>query len=236
MTDKLPRHSDSIEIRYNREQWELLSQYRQKAQIIIEILEQKHIQSIVHGSIARGDVDCESDIDIFIPNPPSSFLIETALEQRKISIQSRKLIQATPTYAMKAYIELGEETTISFPLMQMRRVEKEFYTFSGEANLERLKTNVRVAGVDKRLMFIEPTETGHSERSIIGSEELVARKLGVAVETVFDRVRALMKRDAVGRTGVFVKKELSSEETFELALKRIADENPAVRRRIKLFH
>jgi uncharacterized protein len=236
MADKLSRHSDSIEVKYNREHWELLSQFRQKAQIIIEFLEQKHIPSIVHGSIARGDVDCESDIDIFVPNPPSSFLIETALEQSKISIQSRTLIQATPKYAMKAYIELGEATTISFPLMEMRRVEKEFYAFSGEVNLERLKTKVRVAGVDKRLMLIEPTETGHLESSIIGSEELVAKKLGVAVETVLDRVRALMKRDAVGRTGVFIKKDLSSEETFELELKHIADENPAVRRRIKPFH
>ena len=58
--------------------------------------------------------------------------------------------------------------------------------------------------------------------------------LGVSVETVLDRVHALMKRDAVGRTGVFVKKELASDETFELALKRLAEENPAVRRRLKI--
>jgi len=48
-----------------------------------------------------------------------------------------------------------------------------------------------------------------------------------------DRVHALLKRDAVGRTGVFVKKELKPDETFEMALKRLADKNPAVRRRLK---
>jgi predicted nucleotidyltransferase len=53
------------------------------------------------------------------------------------------------------------------------------------------------------------------------------------VETVLDRVHALLRRDEVGRTGVFIKKELASEETFEMALKRLADENPAVRRRLK---
>jgi predicted nucleotidyltransferase len=42
-----------------------------------------------------------------------------------------------------------------------------------------------------------------------------------------------MKRDEVGRTGVFVKKELASDETFELGLKRLAEVNPAVRRKLK---
>jgi predicted nucleotidyltransferase len=53
------------------------------------------------------------------------------------------------------------------------------------------------------------------------------------VETVLDRVHALLRRDEVGRTGVFIEKELSSSETFEMALKRLADHNPAVRRRLK---
>jgi len=42
-----------------------------------------------------------------------------------------------------------------------------------------------------------------------------------------------LKRDEVGRTGVFIKKELAPDETFEMALKKLADDNPAVRRRIK---
>jgi predicted nucleotidyltransferase len=42
-----------------------------------------------------------------------------------------------------------------------------------------------------------------------------------------------MKRDAVGRTGVFVKRELLQDEPFELALKKLAELNPAVRRRMK---
>jgi predicted nucleotidyltransferase len=42
-----------------------------------------------------------------------------------------------------------------------------------------------------------------------------------------------LKRDEVGRTGVFIKKELAADETFEMALKRLAEGNPAVRRRVK---
>ena len=159
--------------------------------------------------------------------------METALEKAGISINARLIVQATPNYAMKAHIEVNEQTTVSFPLMEMRRVEREFYRFGGEVNLSQLKTNVRVPGVDKRLMLIEPTEKGHIESSIIGREESAAKILGISAETVLDRVHALMKRDTVGRTGVFVKKELAPDETFELALKKLSENNPAVRRRMK---
>ena len=104
--------------------------------------------------------------------------------------------------------------------MEMRRVEREFYRFGGEANLDQLKGDVRVAGVDKRLMLIEPTATGHVESSIIGREEFAAKILGVSAETVLDRVHTLMKRDTVGRTGVFVKRELAPDETFELGAQK----------------
>jgi predicted nucleotidyltransferase len=134
---------------------------------------------------------------------------------------------------MKAYIEIDETTSTSFPLMKMRRVEREFYKFGGEVTLENLREDMRVCGVDKRLMLIEPTEKGHVESTIIGREEQAAKLLGISVETVLDRVHALLRRDDVGRTGVFIEKELSSSETFEMALKRLADQNPAVRRRLK---
>jgi predicted nucleotidyltransferase len=232
LSAKTERGNETKEVTYGSECRRLLWKFRQKARNLIEVFEQRNIQAFVHGSIARGDVKETSDIDIFIPNPPSSFLIEIAIEQAKIPIATRTVIQATPAYAMKAYIEIEATTTISFPLMSLRRVEREFYRFSGEANLAQLKANTRVAGVDKRLMLIEPTERGHVESGIMGREEQVAKTLGISSETVLDRVHALMKRDAVGRTGVFVKRELDPDETFELAMKHLADENPAVRRRL----
>jgi hypothetical protein len=196
-------------------------------------LEGFRLRTLVHGSGARGDVNVNSDVDVFIAELPSSFLVETALERAGIHVNSRLLVQATPNYAMKAHIEVDSKLSVSFPLMRMRRVEREFYKFGGEVNPQQLKTGVRSTGVDKRLMLIEPTEKGHVESSIIGREEQAAKCLGVSAETVLDRVHTLLKRDEVGRTGVFVKRELASDETFELALKRLVDENPAVRRRMR---
>jgi predicted nucleotidyltransferase len=230
---KTDSSSNYAEVNYSSEHWAMLRGYRQKALWIMRALDGFHLHSVVHGSIARGDVTKTSDIDIFLSHPPSSFQVETALETAKISVVARMVVQATPVYAMKAYLDLDEATTVSFPLMSLRRVEREFYRFSGEVGLAGLEKCMRVPGVDKRLMLIEPTAKGHVESSIVGREEQTARVLGVAVETVRDRVHALRRRDRVGRTGVFIKKELLPEETFELAMKRLADENPAVRRRLK---
>jgi len=98
-----------------------------------------------------------------------------------------------------------------------------------------LRKDIRVLGVDKRLMLIEPTEKGHIESTIVGQEENTASLLEISIETVLDRVHALLRRDEIGRTGVFIERELSPEETFEMVLKRLADQNPAVRRRLKLY-
>ena len=227
------KHAEYKEVVYSGERWALLEALREKAVRIMRALEVFRLRGLVHGSVARGDVNVNSDVDVFIAELPSSFLVETALERAGVSVNSRLLVQATPNYAMKAHIEVDSKLSVSFPLMRMRRVEREFYRFGGKVNLQQLKTGVRSAGVDKRLLLIEPTEKGHVESSIIGREEQAAKRLGVSAETVLDRVHALLKRDEVGRTGVFVKKELASDETFELALKRLVDENPAVRRRMR---
>ena len=233
MTAKPERRAEIKEVQYNSARWALLKEFRTKATEVMTALEQFHTHPIVHGSIARGDVTKKSDVDVFVAEPPSSFILESALEKANLPIISRFIVQATPNYAMKGNIMVDEKASVSFPLMSMRRVEREFYRFGGEASLNQLRENMRVAGVDKRLMLIEPTEAGHVENSILGREEHIAKVLGISVETVLDRVHALMKRDEVGRTGVFIKRELAVDETFELALKKMAEENPAVRRRMR---
>jgi predicted nucleotidyltransferase len=233
MAVKPSKHGEYKEVSYSCARWEQLKVLRDKAVWVMTALGAFHLRSLTHGSIARGDVNLGSDVDVFIPEVQNSFLVETALEKAKVPINARFIVQATPNYAMKAHIEINETTTVSFPLMEMRRVEREFYRFGGEVNLTQLADNLRVPGVDKRLMLIEPTEKGHVESSVIGREESVAKTIGVSAETVLDRVHALMKRDTVGRTGVFVKRELTADETFELALKKVSDLNPAVRRRMK---
>jgi len=235
MAKKPVKRAECVEVVYDKKRWDLLRELRSKTIQIMEILDKFNLQSIVHGSIARGDVSETSDIDIFLSDPPSSFIIETALERSGVPISRRIVVQATPLYAAKGYIEIGEQRCVSFPLVKLRPVEKGFYKFGGEVSLSMLKEGVRVSGVDKRLMLIEPSPEGHVESTVVGREETVAHVLGVSLNTVLDRVHALLRRDEVGRTGVFIERELSPDETFEMVLKKLADENPAVRRRLRLY-
>ncbi len=235
MAKKPVRRAERLDIVYDKKHWRLLRGLRSKTVHLMEILDKFHLRSVVLGSIARGDVSEASDIDIFLPDPPSSFVIETALERSVVSVDRRVIVQATPLYAVKGYIEVDEQRCVSFPLVKLRSVEKDFFKFGGQASLSMLREDARVPGVDKRLMLIEPTPEGHVESTVVGREDNVANLLGVSLNTVLDRVRALLRRDEVGRTGVFIERELSPDETFELALKKLADQNPAVRRRLKFF-
>jgi len=235
MAKKPVKRREHREVSYDEQHWKLLRELRSKATEIMECLQKHNIASIVHGSIARGDISTKSDIDVFMPNLHSSFLLENALEHEGFSINRRFIVQATPSYAMKGYIEIDKQRSVSFPLMKLRSVERDFYKFGGKIDLAILKKNLRVKGVDKRLMLIEPTSTGHIESTIVGREQTVASLLGVSIQTVLDRVHALLRRDKVGRTGVFIEKELLDNETFEMVLRQLADQNPAVRRRLKLF-
>ena len=235
MSRKPLRRAERVEVLYKKRCWNLLRELRFKAVEVMEVLERSHLNSIVHGSVARGDVSEKSDIDVFLPEPPSSFIIESTLHHEGLPINRRLVVQATPLYAVKGYIEIDEQRCVSFPLVKLRPVERDFYKFGGQATLRMLKKDMRVRGVDKRLMLIEPTPEGHIESGIVEREEAVARLLGTSLNTVYDRVRALLRRDKVGRTGVFIERELSPDETFELALKKLADQKPAVRRRLKLY-
>jgi predicted nucleotidyltransferase len=228
------RRSEFREVLYDKRRWTLLKGLRLGAIKTMEVLERANLYAIAHGSVARGDVSSKSDVDIFILDPPSSFKIETVLERAGVTVSRRFLIQPTPYYAIKAYLEVNEKQSISFPLVKMHRVEREFYQFGGEATLGLLVGKARVMGVDKRLMLIEPTEDGHFENSIVGRESETAKLLGISRETVLDRVHAMLRRNESGRTGLFVERVVPLGETFEMALKRLAERKPEVRRRLKL--
>ena len=233
MAKKPSTRSECREVVYDSRHWSVFVNLRERAAQLMEALDKSNLESIVHGSIARGDVSEKSDVDVFLQTSASSFSVETALEKAGIRMERRLIVQATPTYAMKAHIEIAERVSATFSLMKMRRVEREFYSFGGKVSLQDIRKGLRAEGVDKRLMLIEPTREGHRESTVVGREEQVARILGVSVETVMDRVHALTRRDQVGRTGVFVEEELRDNETFEMALARLADMNPAVRRRAR---
>jgi predicted nucleotidyltransferase len=232
MREKVIRLKDKLEVIYSDEHWQLLKQIREEATNYMKILQESGIPSFVHGSVARGDVSSTSDIDIFIPLEVSSFKVEMALKGAEIDYISRRIELATPQHSIKAHIDITDNRTITFPLVRQKRREWEFYRFGGVLDVKEILADKRVTGVDKRLILIEPTIKGHYESSIVGKETSIAKLLGVSVDLVEERVRVLSRRDVVGRTGVYLKRELSPEENFEKVLKEIGERDPIIRRRL----
>lgn len=232
--EKIRRRPEFIEIIYTDEHWRLLDSLRREALSILEIFELNGIKAYVHGSIARGDVWERSDIDVIIPYTIPSYKIDYLIEKSGLSIYSKYIVLATPSSTPKAYIVLDSEErkTISFPLRRFKTREYEFYKFGGLIDYSGLKQNIRVPGVDKRLVFIEPTPRGHIEYPVIGYENIVASKLNISIETVYERIRVLSRRDEVGRTGVYIKQELSQNDTFEEALRELVKKNPLIREEV----
>jgi len=226
------RYPDKVTVIYDDSHWSLLSNMREEATALMRTLLKHGIESEVHGSVARGDVESRSDVDVIVRNPISSSRVELALRLEGHQIFSREFAQATPNLVPKGHIFLDpfEKRCVSFPLLPFRKQEYDFYRFGGIIDLDGLARRDRVPGCTKKLTLIEPFESGHYESSIIGREAEVARLLGIKIDVVLERIRVLMRRDEIGRTGNFIIQILKEDESFEGVLKRLAETNPAVRR------
>ena len=228
---------DSVEVVYSEERWKLLREKRRKAIEVMETLSSTVPLGlmVVHGSVARGDVDEDSDVDIAILEPLPPTLVEFALARAGLRPVAKLIIQATPSNTPKAYLILDyrEERVVSLPLAPLRPREREFYKWGGEVNYEELKRGVRVPGVDKRLHLIKPTTRGHLEMPVRGNEGLVARVLGISLETVTERIRVLTRRREHGHTGVFLKEEVPPETPIEEAVREASKKNPIFKRALR---
>lgn len=223
MREKIVRVRDRVEIIYDERRWSLLKTFRK---IASDIMRKIPYESFVHGSVARGDVSESSDIDVVILYPISTYHLETLFE----NIYDRVIVMATPNSVPKAHIYLSEKVSITVPLVRFSRREEEFYRFSGIVSLREIENNIRVMGINKKLLVVEPTKLGHVEYSLLGNESAVARALDIDLDVIEERVRVLTRRDKIGRTGVFLKTRVPDSKSFEEYLEEISHRNPAVRR------
>jgi uncharacterized protein len=227
LKEKVVTICDPHELVYDRKHWDILAELRAVAG---EILSRLPAPGFVYGSVARGDVHGGSDIDIVMVDPIPSYQLELCLPEPV----SRTIVQATPNSPVRAHIHLDHRTTVTVPLVPLAPKEEGFYTFAGRATVENLDAGRRVPGVNKRLLLIEPTETGHIASGVLDHPTRTARVLGVHTATLDERIRVLTRRDRVGRTGVLLNEELHEGETFESRLRYIADRNSVVRRQLRL--
>jgi len=231
MKEKIIRVLDPREVVYSKAHFELLDNMRTRA---IGIMKLFNARSLLYGSVARGDVNSKSDVDIVFQSPIESYMLEINLENQGIMVVKREIMLANPNSVPKAHLHLEDDTTLTFPLFKPGKNEEEFYSFGGSIDISDIKSGKRVCGITKKLVFIDPTEKGHVEYSIIGREVEVSKKLGLSQETVLERIRVLTRRDRIGRTGVYLKEELDPESTFEATWKYLADRNPVLRRQWKI--
>jgi len=221
------------EVVYTEAHWKMLRELRKSALEIMRALSHQSIDSVTHGSVARGDIDEKSDIDVVILDTIPSYAVEMALQGAGLQPLKREIVIATPWQLPKAHIHLGENRTVTFPLVKPKLLEIEFYHFGGAVNLKQIEEETRVPGVNKQLLLIEPTGSGHVESQVIKHEAEAARKLGVSLDIVRERAGVLARRAKIGRTGIFLKRPLRSDENFEQVFKQIIDSNPAIKIRLR---
>lgn len=230
MAKKVSPVYEARDVVYEKRRWFLLKELREKAMVIMSALYKKGLNSIAHGSIARGDVNEKSDVDVFVPDVIPSYVVEGALNEGGFEVCKKEMTQATPNHIVKAILHLDEKIKVTFPLLPLRQREREFYKFGGEIDLDGLRNGKRVPGVDKRLMMIIPTSYGHYEYSIVHNSVEASKIIGVSLELVRERIRVLTRRDEIGRTGVYFKAEIQEGETFEARLRERAAKDPSLRR------
>ncbi len=232
----LCRKGESREVFYSRERFEILDRLRDKSIKIIECISKAGIKGYAHGSVARGDVTEDSDVDIVVLNYLSPPLIENLLSNCGFTIHKTVIVQATPQSTPKVYyyLDYKEKTVLSYPLSKLKEKELYFYRFGGIVDINGLKSGLRVKGVDKRLMLIHPTDYGHFEECILEKSGYVARILDIPESIVNERIYMLGKREIYGRTGVFIEYVLHPGEDIVEAVRTLASRSRFFRESIDL--
>lgn len=215
---------------YNEEEHNSLHRLRDKAKFLLLKLEEKGIKAFVHGSVARGDVTNKSDIDIFIPYNISSFRLDLI---DIFANAERRIIMGTPNSNIKGLLTISEEISVSFPLTPPTEREVEFYLFSGSVYLKEILVNTFVPGVTKQLLLIEPAINGYWYSSILNNKKRAIKCLKISQRMIDERIRVLIRRDKIGRTGKFLDHLLAPNDNFEQTLHQLSSHNVIIRRKLQ---
>ena len=121
--DKIPMEYQD-KIIYNKNHWDTLIQKRNRARKILQMFYKEGLKPLVFGSVARGDVKKDSDIDIIFPDKISTYKLEVIIDKNREYIFAKDIIQATPGDTIKANIYLSEQECLTVPLT---RVIKSFF-------------------------------------------------------------------------------------------------------------
>lgn len=224
---------DQREVIYSQDHWKLFHLMRSRASDIVHGLKSQGYHSLVYGSLARGDITVQSDLDVLILNPTASYRLELAIESLSYPIERKYIVQSTPNDNIKLVYELPDKLHIIMFLSSLSSLGFDFYHFAGVLDEKELENGIRKPGVNKKLYLIEPTENGHRQTPISDRKDEVAKILGISDLMVKQRMRVLTRRKKKGRTGVFLKQELSVNDNVEAVLRDIARTNRLVRRRLE---
>ena len=89
---------------YSENHLKLLHDKRERSKILLDMFAKEGLKPFIFGSIARGDVHNDSDIDIVILQSIASYQIEIMLEKNGFNNYFREIVMATPADALKLYI------------------------------------------------------------------------------------------------------------------------------------
>lgn len=243
MKQKIRLHGNR-EVIYDSDHWDLLQNFHEQAAMIMAPFHEKGIKMLVYGSVARGSVHKDSDIDILITRPIPSFqvelIIDTLTDSLTLTLLEKKIIQATPNDIVKAHYVFDSNITITLLLTDFSTMPLEFYRFGGALTYSEIAEGLnseknkltRVPGVDKQLLIIQPNELGHTEQPLEDFQYTAAKILGISQQMIDQRLRVLTRRDKVGRTGVYLDEQIPLSSNVEEELRRLARTNSILRRRL----